>query len=311
MAPLLNGYTNGAGKHLSTDSFVTTTRFSDIPSTFDIHVGDAEEAVELNLDELNDDATELCTLLENENAEKRTWMVIALAYAKQKNVDQAIDILHKGLSSLSRGNPKEKLGPLSLLCWMFLGKSRNAPRVAPEGQTGQEIKTKDFWLHSATSILNEASRVNPAFPPLYLARGVLYLLRASLQPPSKPVGPGAVDHSERVESLRQAQKCFEDSAKVSSGRNMMAVMGSARASFSTGRYADALAKYQEVLLKMPHFQDPDPRVGIGCCLWQLGHREEAREAWERSLEIVRSFCKGIQNQANEVDRIPSRKSPLF
>ena len=317
MAPLQNGYANGASRHLPTEPLEATVRFSDIPSTFDIFVGDAEEAVELNLDELNDDATELCTLLENENAEKRTWMVIALAYAKQKNVDQAIDMLQKGLSSLSRGNPKEKLGPWSLLCWMFLGKSRRAPRVAPEGQEA-ETQTKDYWLHQATSILNEASRVNPSFPPLYLARGVLYLLRASLQPPSKPVVPGSIDHSERHESLRQAQKCFEDSSKVSSGRNMMAVMGAARASFSLGRYADSLAKYQEVLLKMPHLQDPDPRIGIGCCLWQLNFKDEAREAWERSLEInpsskIATILVGLHylNQSSTFNHKDPEFAPLY
>ena len=287
MAPLLNGFPNGSARHLPSDPSQPNTRFSDIPSALDIQVsgGDAEEAVEISLEELLDDPTELCTLLENENAEKRVWMVIALAYARQKKVDLAIDILHKGLGSLSRGNPKEKLGPLSLLCWMFLGKSRSAPRVLPEGQQGSEVLTKDYWLQSATGILNEAGRINPAFPPLYLARGVLYLLRASLQPPSKPIAPGSVDHSERVESLRLAQKCFEDAAKVSSGRNMMAVMGIARVQFSLGRFADALAVYQEVLSKMPQLQDPDPRIGLGCCLWQLGHKEEARESWERALEI--------------------------
>lgn len=290
MAPSLNGYTNGSARHLPNDPSETTTRFSDIPSTLDIHVSgaDAEEAVEISLENLLDDPTELCTLLENENAEKRTWMVIALAYAKQKKEDMAIDILQKALSSLSRGNPKEKLGPLSLLCWMYLGKSRDAPRVLTESRTddeGREVKIKDYWLQQATGIMNDASRVNPAFPPLYLARGVLYLLRASLQPPSKPVAPGSIDLSERMESLRNAQKCFEDSAKVSSGRNMMAVMGMARAQYSMGRFAEALGKFQEVLSKMPQFSDPDPRIGVGCCLWQLGYREEAKESWERALEI--------------------------
>lgn len=290
MAPLLNGYLNGSGRHLPTDPSETNARFSDIPSALDIQVsgGDAEEAVEISLEDLLDDPTELCTLLENENAEKRVWMVIALAYARQGKEDLAIDILHKGLGSLSRGNPKEKLGPLSLLCWMYLGKCRGAPRVPPEGQTESEIRTKDAWLQSANGILNEALRINPAFPPLYLARGVLCLLRASLQPPSKPVAPGSIDHSERVESLRLAQKCFEDSAKVSSGRNIMAVMGIARAQYSMGRYGEALGRYQEVLSKMPHFQDPDPRIGIGCCLWQLGYREEAKEAWTRALDLVRA-----------------------
>ena len=289
MAPYLNGYTNG-NRQLPTEPYTESVRFSDIPSALDIQVSGADEgeAVEISLEELLDDPTELCTLLENENAEKRVWMIIALAYARQGKVDLAIDILHKGLGSLSRGSAKEKLGPLGLLCWMFLGKSRLAPRVLPEGQVAEGVKTKDYWLQAATGILNDAARINPSFPPLYLARGVLYLLRASLQPPSKTVAPGAIDHSERVESLRQALKCFEEAAKVSSGRNMMAVLGTARAHFSLGRYAEALRGYQEVLAKMPHLQDPDPRIGIGCCFWQLGYRKEARESWERALELVMS-----------------------
>lgn len=31
--------------------------------------------------------------------------------------------------------------------------------------------------------------------------------------------------------------------------------------------------------------DPDPRIGIGCCFWQLGFKDDAKAAWERSLEI--------------------------
>lgn len=247
----------------------------------------AEEAVEVSLEELLDDPTELCTLLENENAAKNYWMVISLAYAKQRKIDHAIEILNKGLGSLSRGGPKEKLGLLSLMCWLYLWKSREAPRIAHESQSAGETRTKDFYLQAAVGSLNEASRINPSFPPLFLARGVLYLLRASLQPPSKPRAPGTIDHSERVETLRQAIKFFEDASRVSGGRNMMAVIGRARVQFSMGRYTDALDGYQEVLMKMPHLHDPDPRIGIGCCLWQLGHRGDAKEAWERSLDIVR------------------------
>ncbi|KAL8732562.1 MAG: hypothetical protein Q9181_003917 [Wetmoreana brouardii] len=287
MAPLLNGYTNGASRHLPEDPFVVEARFSDIPSQIDIPVSglDAEEAVEVNLEDLLDDPTELCTLLEQEGVGKHYWMVIALAYAKQAKVDHAIEILSKGLGTLNRGNPKEKLGPLSLTCWLYLWKSRQAPRVVPEGQPVGETRLKDFYLQAATGSLNEASRINPAFPPLFLARGVLYLLRASLQPPSKAAAPGAPDTSDRVETLKQSIKCFEDALRVSASRNMMAILGRARAYFSLGKYADALDGYQEVLVKMPHLQDPDPRIGVGCCLWQLGHRDEAHEAWERALEI--------------------------
>ena len=289
MAPLTNGLANGHARGLPTNPVSQDARFSDIPSAIDIPVSGmgAEEAVEVSLEELLDDPTELCTLLENENAAKTYWMVISLAYAKQRKIDHAIEILNKGLSSLSRGGPKEKLGLLSLMCWLYLWKSREAPRVAPEGQSLEEVKTKDFYLQAAVGSLNEASRIHPSFPPLNLARGVFHLLRASLHPPSKPLAPGAADTSERTQTLRQALKCFEDASRASGGRNMMAVLGRARAQYSMGKYADALAGYQEVLVKMPHLQDPDPRIGIGCCLWHLGHREDAKEAWERSLDIVR------------------------
>jgi RNA polymerase-associated protein CTR9 len=164
-------------------------------------------------------------------------------------------------------------------------KSRQAPRVAPEGELYSEAKTKDHYLQLATSTLNEASRLNPAYPPLFLARGVLCLLRASLYPP-RAVRPGAIDTSERVEALRQALKCFDESSKAFGGRNIMAILGRARALYMLGRYAEALEGYQKVLMKVPNLTDPDPRIGLGCCLWQLGFKDQAKVAWERSLALV-------------------------
>ena len=65
----------------------------------------------------------------------------------------------------------------------------------------------------------------------------------------------------------------------------MAVMGKARAQYSLGRPADALQGYQMVLEQAPHITDPDPRVGIGCCFWQLGFKDDAKGAWQRALEV--------------------------
>jgi RNA polymerase-associated protein CTR9 len=175
---------------------------------------------------------------------------------------------------------------LNWLCWLLMIKSRQAPRVAPDGDAG-ETRTKDYYLQQATSTLNEASRLNPAYTPLFLARGVLSLIRASLHPP-KPVRTGMSNTSERVESLRQALKCFEEASKASGGRNVMAHLGLARAQYSLGNYAEALLVYQTVLTRMPSLTDPDPRIGIGCCLWQLGFKERAKDAWERALSLVRS-----------------------
>ena len=292
MASLTNGHTNHHGRTnghtqapFPSSATIGRKRFSDIPSAIDIPFSEAntdEEAVEVGLEQLPDDPTELCTLLDNENASKNLWMTISLAYARQHMIDHAIEILHKGLVTLSRGAPTEKIGLLSLQCWLYLWKSREAPRVSPEGELVSEAKTKDFYLQAATGAFNEASRVNPSFPPLFLARGVISLLRASLVSPLKKIA----DQPDRSELLRQALKCFDDASRVSGGRNMMALLGKGRTLFSLGRWADALDCYQSVLSKMPDLQDPDPRIGIGCCLWQLSHFEEAKEAWERALELV-------------------------
>ncbi|EXJ79880.1 hypothetical protein A1O3_08165 [Capronia epimyces CBS 606.96] len=261
----------------------SASRFADIPSAIDIPVSgglDADEAVEVNLEDHLDDPTELCQLLENEKAAKNLWIVIALAYAKQAQIDHAVEILIKGLGSLSRSGPKERLSLLTCLAWLNLLKSRQAPRVLPESQPSSDAKTKDHYLREATSTINDALRINPAYPPLYLTRGILFLLRASLQSSTKT---GA--EAERAESLKQALKCFDDALRASDGRNMMAAMGRARALYLLKQFGPALHTYQEVLSKMPGLTDPDPRIGIGCCLWQLGFQERAKIAWERSLAL--------------------------
>ena len=164
-------------------------RFSDIPSTIDIPMQDDVE-VEIDLEVLPDDPTELCSVFENEGSARIYWMTVALAYAKQNKIDFAIEMLLRGANAL-QGNQREKLGIITCICWLYLWKSREAPRVAPEGSLVSEAKTKEYYLQLATQSLNDASRINPAFPPLFLARGVLILLKASLQPSSK--APGAVD----------------------------------------------------------------------------------------------------------------------
>lgn len=272
-----NGHTNGVNGHGDSDP-APFARFAYIPRAMDIPVssGDVEEAVEVDLEDLMDDPTELCTLLENENVAKNYWMTIALAYAKQDKVDLAVDIVSRAIQSLQRGGkPEEKLALLSCQCWLYLWQCRAAPRLKPEGQLASEARTKDFYIRHVTTTLNDASRISPTYHPLLLARGVLQLIRASLQ--QRP--------TERIDTLTQAAKFFGDALRASNGKNVMAIMGQARALFSLGKFADALGKYQTALETAPDLTDPDPRIGIGCCFWQLGHRDEAQLAWKRSLEL--------------------------
>ncbi|QIW98438.1 hypothetical protein AMS68_003956 [Peltaster fructicola] len=272
MAPAQqNGHTNGT----PATSF---KRFQDIPNVIDIPVrGEEDEAVNLDLLELADEVDELCGLLEAENAAKAYWITIALAYAKQRKIDTAIDIIRKGLAAQSRGKAEDKLALLTVLCWLQLWQARHVARVAPEG-AADSYSTKDTWLQAATGTLNEASRINPSYPPLFLARGVLSLLRAPLLTGKTGVGSSQ-------EALTQAMKGFDDALRHTQGSNIMALLGRARTLYSLGKYAESLQLYQKALESAPDLLEPDPRIGIGCCLWQLGHKEHANAAWERALEL--------------------------
>lgn len=263
------------------DPFAKYTRWHNAPIAIDIPIGQEGEEVEINLQDL-EDPTELCQLLENERADRKYWVVVALAYARQSQLDYALDVLQKGLQVLARGSPKDRLIILGCMSWLYLLKSRQAPRTVSEGQDASEIRTKEHYLKEATNVMNEATRINPAYPPLYLTRGVLNLLRASLITATK-TGPGT--ENERNDALNQALKSFEEAAKFSDQRNLLALMGQARSLYLLKKYSLAMATYQKVLAKMPEMKDPDPRIGIGACMWQLGHRDNARSAWERALSM--------------------------
>ena len=86
--------------------------------------------------------------------------------------------------------------------------------------------------------------------------------------------------------LKQAMKSFDDALRMSGGKNMWALLGKARVQYALGKHAEALEAYQDVLGQMPTLIDPDPRIGIGCCMWQLGYKDDARTAWERAVEVV-------------------------
>jgi RNA polymerase-associated protein CTR9 len=132
---MATAYTNGAnganGVNGHGSSF-PPARFSKVPPTILVAVAEAEGPydIEISLDEdIQEDPTELCTLLENEHSVKNTWMTVAIAYAKHKRVDVAIEVLSKTISVFSRGKPDEKLSILNGLCWLYLLKCRGAPRV--------------------------------------------------------------------------------------------------------------------------------------------------------------------------------------
>lgn len=59
----------------------------------------------------------------------------------------------------------------------------------------------------------------------------------------------------------------------------------ARILYARRQFAMSLKAFQQVLQLNPSCL-PDPRIGIGLCLWALNHKEQAKAAWQRSIEVV-------------------------
>lgn len=256
------------------------TRWHNTPEVIDIPLQEGEE-VEINLQDLEDPA-ELCQLLETEKADRKYWVTVALSYAKKNQLDYALEVLQQAQNIFARGQPKDRLNILGCISWIHLLKSRRAPRTVGEGQDPAEVKTKEACLKEATNVMNEAMRINPAYPPLYLTRGVVNLLRGTL---ATSIQTGQRAEAERADALNQALKCFDEAARISDNRNLLALMGRARLLYLLRRYSQALQTYQKVLGLMPDLTDPDPRIGIGACMWQMGYHENGKTAWARALAL--------------------------
>lgn len=66
---------------------------------------------------------------------------------------------------------------------------------------------------------------------------------------------------------------------------LMNSSGQANILYTRRNFKEALRLFQDVLRYNPNCQ-PDPRIGIGLCLWAMDDKVKARAAWQRSLEVA-------------------------
>ncbi|KAF3929660.1 hypothetical protein AA313_de0200979 [Arthrobotrys entomopaga] len=256
----------------------TRSRYPHVPSRIEVplteQVGD-EGTVEIDLTDLPDDVDELSSLLEQEHASHPYWILSALAYAKHQNIDNAIEILNsRALNSENIKRNQREILPIQLcLLWLYLQKTREAMK-APYNPSDIAENTKDHYLQSAAALLNNVGRYEAEHPAYNIARAVYSSLKAAVTNVK----------AERTSNLENAHRIYDETLKRANGTNVVALMGKARWLFSKARYDKALECYQECLRKRPDM-DPDPRIGIGLCFWMLDFKDDAKTAWERSLEL--------------------------
>ena len=132
-------YANGNSGTTGDAPAIRPNRYSDVPLSIDIPIQEGEDeeetSVEVDLNSLPDDPTELCVLLDNESSTRSFWMYIALGYAKNGRIDPAIEMLSKGKeASAMLRDANEKLPMLGALVWLYLMKARASPK-SPGGES--------------------------------------------------------------------------------------------------------------------------------------------------------------------------------
>ncbi|KAG0211863.1 protein required for normal CLN1 and CLN2 G1 cyclin expression [Mortierella sp. GBA30] len=196
--------------------------------------------------------SELFEIFKSEDAPLRYYVLFALEYARQQNVDSAIQVLNDGVHVEYETNPRPRLPLHNLLA------SLNIRKAYQSGITPQERNT--YWSE-ATKHLGAAEKINPKDDTTWVSKGLLLLARNSLD-----------------DAHRHFKQVLGENP-----RSIPALLGMARIHFIRENYTQALALYRNVLKMLPDC-NPNPRLGMGLCFYKLGMLEQAQQAFERCIE---------------------------
>ncbi|KAJ2847687.1 protein required for normal CLN1 and CLN2 G1 cyclin expression [Coemansia brasiliensis] len=226
------------------------------PRMIEVPIENSDDVLEINCSQLPEHASEICDILENEGAALRFYQLFAIEYYKQGQAEESIAALKRGLAHAKANDQTAKLPLLNFLASIYIQKAKR-PLSSTNGAS-----SRDMLLKMATALLTEAERISRTEPNTYLVKGQLAMTNR-------------VPDSALVQfnnALRLEPQC------------LAALLGKARALFAKRQFQQALNIYQQVLILRPRGK-PDPRIGIGMCLYKLGHTNDARRALRRSTEV--------------------------
>ncbi|KAJ1986705.1 protein required for normal CLN1 and CLN2 G1 cyclin expression [Coemansia spiralis] len=225
------------------------------PRVIEVPIDNSNDVLEIDCSQLPEHAAEICDILENEGSALRFYHLFALEYYKQGHAEEAVVALKRGIANAKANDQSAKVPLLNLLASIYVQKAKSATTSANGGD-------RDMLLQMATTLLTEAERINRSEPNIFLVKGVLAL--AKRQPEA---------------ALTQ----FNTALKLDPS-SLASLLGKARVLYGMRQFQHALAIYQQVLTIRP-MGKPDVRIGIGLCLYKLGHTEDARLALARAIEV--------------------------
>lgn len=219
-----------------------------------------DEGEEVVIDAINDlpeDSSELCTLLQNEDCDKEYWLIVAKAYANQGKIQEAANVIRSALSAPvildSTSDVQSMLH--GFLAWLYLTK---------------DSKEKDsLSVDLALTEKNTAISLDPSSESNLLIDAVLALTSKKQR--------------DRKQNYEKETRIFDNLLKRSP-TNCFALLGKAKIYFYRENYLSALKVFQKILMLNPLLR-PDPRIGIGLCYWFLDRKDLANQAWHNSIQV--------------------------
>ena len=237
------------------------------------------ESITIDLDPLPaaDEIEVVMDMLVEEKPPAFFWTALASRCWNAGRRDEAELIVQRGCAVMPVHRPHDCAPLFALRAAFLLSEARAAPKqVLSEARYQQlgERRTKQHFFRQVQEDLQHAQTSNAHHTLLVQVRAITALMS----------GDTAL-----------ASKQF-DALLSRAPYHPVALMGRACVQLRTRQFVSALHTYQQALrvtIRMDQsadkHQDPalawhgaDPRVGIGLCLWSLGHYDAARRAWRRA-----------------------------
>ncbi|EGO00400.1 hypothetical protein SERLA73DRAFT_122419 [Serpula lacrymans var. lacrymans S7.3] len=239
--------------------------------SIDIELG-GQEVITIDLDNLDTNPDDVIELLKDGQCKVWVWTKLAGEYWRRGYLEAAEKIAQSAIDCFHVNGAIASSPPIySLLANIQIARARKAPKLiipsAREDRLSNE-RPKEEYYKEAAQYLNSGERA--AAESGEGVGGTLAFLTRGIQQLA-------------TRSMDDALRSFEG-VLAEKPTNLIALLGKARILYARRGYPQALKLFQQVLQLSPQCQ-PDPRIGIGLCLWAMDHKAKAKAAWQRSLEV--------------------------
>ncbi|KAJ7140486.1 RNA polymerase II-associated protein [Mycena crocata] len=234
--------------------------------TIDIELG-GQEVITIDLDVL-DPVDEVLDLLSDPQCRAKPWVWtdVATEFWRRGSLEEAEKVATTCVLLFKENRTTGLLGPIySLLANIKIAHASKAPKIVlPDARQDimSDHKTKGEFYKEAAVFLNSVHGVGYNEPLAFLTRGVHQLADRAM-----------------TDALASFNGVLEQKPT-----NLIALIGKGRILYAQRNFPEALKTFRRVLELNPQCL-PDPRIGIGLCLWALGHKAKAKAAWQRSLDV--------------------------